>query len=165
MKGQTIISGNFFILPFLTGLTLVTTACFTIVTDDVRRSGQNTNFVPQDASVAGDSTVSGPPAPERDVDQTYHLELVVDPSNAAEFEVTPGPDGRGAYLAGTTVTIDVLHHPGWEIDEWVGPMLVVDGNVAKVDMDQDQTVVVRMVKSDPVLVPAVSSRPIPTRTP
>ena len=165
MKGQTIISGNFLILPFLTGLTLMTTACFTIVTDDARRSGQSTNFIPRSSDIADGSPVSGPPTPDRANDHTYELELVVDPIDAAEFKVTPGPNGRGAYLAGTTVTIDVLRHPGWEIEQWVGPVHAVTDNVAKVNMEKDQTVLVRMVKSDPVVVPAVTPGPTPTRSP
>lgn len=165
MKSQTIISGNLFILPFLTGLTLMTTACFTIVTHDARRPSQNTNFIPQDTGVANNSTVSEPPTPDQDSGHTYHLELIAEPSNAAEFEVAPSPDDRDAYPAGTTVTIDVLHHPGWEIEQWDGPVFAVSGNVAKVNMERDQTVWVRMVKADPIVAPAGTSRPASADSP
>ncbi len=147
MKGQAI-SGNLLTLPFFTLFILTTAACFTIVTDGTRQPDQSTDFIPQGSEVSSTSSSSDSLSPDQDSGSSYELELIVDPNQAAKFAVSPKPNSRGAYSVGTEVTIEVLPNPGWEIQQWVGPAYAISGNVAKVNIDQDQTVLVRMVRAD-----------------
>ena len=142
------IRGNLLIFPLLTGITLMATACFTVISDDYRRSNQGMNFVPQGPSEVADSPVSGSPVSERDSDTAYELAVIADPRDSAEFVVSPTPDIGGVYPAGTTVTIDVLLSPGWEIGQWIGPVYAISGGEAKISMERNHAVLVRMIKAD-----------------
>ena len=158
MKGHAIISGKFLTVPILAVILLLTTACFTIVADPPPPQSNA-------GSTGAGSKVANNQSPGRDNDNAYELELIADPREAADFVVNPKANSRGAFIAGTAVTIDVLRKPGWEIQQWVGPVYAIAGDVAKLNMDQDQTVVVRMVRGDNVPAHTVTPRPAPTSTP
>ena len=66
---------------------------------------------------------------------------------AADLRLDPLPGNKGAYPVGITVSIRVEVKDGWEIDEWFGEVHGVVGPTAKIDMDQDQTVVVILKRS------------------
>ena len=163
MKGNAIISGKFLTLPLIAVLLILTTACFTIVagTEQPEENASSSSR----GSGGADSAAPSLGSPDRDNDNAYQLELIAEPRQAADFVVNPKANARGAYLAGTAVTIDVLRRPGWAIEQWVGPVYAVSGDIAKVDMDQDQTVVVRMVQAGQIPVPPITPRPTPTNTP
>ena len=78
---------------------------------------------------------------------TVELEVVVKPKEAATVLLNPSPIGRGGYVSGMTVTIEVLPQFGWEVEGWAGPVFDVDGNMAQVEMDASKSVVVTMVES------------------
>ena len=65
---------------------------------------------------------------------------------AADLVQDPLPGHKGAYPVGTTVSIRVAVKDGWEIDEWLGEVYEVVGPTAKIDMDQDHTVVVILTR-------------------
>ena len=98
------------------------------------------------------STPTAPlvPTPEPQITPTpeilsHVVEVLADPEGAAKFVFNPKAIGQGLFVHGRTVTIDVLLQPGWEIDEWVGPVFSVERRTAKIKMDSSQTVVVRLV--------------------
>ncbi len=107
---------------------------------------------------------------------SHVLEVIADPEDAAKILFNPKAIGQGLFVHGRTVTIDALLQPGWEIDEWVGPVFAVAGRAAKIKMDSSQSVVVRMVPasarvttpaptSPGILTPAPTPSPAPTVTP
>jgi hypothetical protein len=126
----------------------MTTACSTIVTEDTRQPGQSTDPAPTGAKISGTSSGVGSFLSDQNGDNSYELDLIVDPSQAAKFVASPKSDNRGAYSAGTEVTIEVLRNPGWKIEQWVGLVYAISDDIAKVNMDQDQTVRVRMVRAN-----------------
>ena len=101
---------------------------------------------------------------------THELELISDPRQAADFIVNPKPDPQGAYVAGTTVTIDVLAKEGWRVEQWVGPVYAAIGETAKINMDDNQTddnqtVVVRFLRVPTTPKPARAAVSAPTPAP
>jgi hypothetical protein len=148
MKGKATNNGKFLTLLLLTFLTLMTAACFTIVADGARRPDQSTDLTPQRPEVAGVSSVSDSPSPGQESSDSYKLKLSVDPGEGGTLVASPRPDGRGTYPAGTEVTIEVRLNPGWEIEQWIGPLDGISGDAARVNMDQDRTVLVRLVEID-----------------
>ena len=97
---------------------------------------------------------------------TYQLEVISDPPEAADFFLQPQPDAEGAYPAGTTVNINAVPRQGWRIEEWVGPLLFILGERARIDMDSQKTVVVKLTR-EPVATPIPTSTrpPAPIATP
>ena len=76
------------------------------------------------------------------------LDVRIDPQDAATILLNPAPVGKGGYLRGVIVTIDILPQEGWEIDEWVGPVFSVIGNNAKIEMVSSRNVVVKLKRAD-----------------
>jgi hypothetical protein len=149
MKGQAIISGKVLTLSFITLLILMTTACFTIVTNNTRQPDPTSDFTQQSPESSDTSSVPDLPSPGHDSENSYELKIIVDPSQAARsLKVSPKGNGRGAYSAGTEVTIDVERSPGWEIERWIGPVYETLGDVAKIRMDQHQSIRVLMVQTN-----------------
>ena len=66
---------------------------------------------------------------------SHVLVVIASPEHAADFLFNPKAIGQGLFVHGRTVTIDVLLQPGWEIDEWVGPVFGVEGRTAKIKME------------------------------
>ena len=86
----------------------------------------------------------------------HDLEVLVEPREAAIILLNPRPIGDRKYVQGRTVTIDVSPHPGWEVDEWLGPVFEVAGRTAKINMNVSHSVIIRLVRS---------SESLPTQTP
>lgn len=86
----------------------------------------------------------------------HDLEVRVEPKETAIILLNPRPIGDRKYVQGRTVTIDVSPHPGWEVDEWLGPVFEVAGRTAKINMNVSHTVIIRLVRS---------SASLPTQTP
>ena len=84
---------------------------------------------------------------------THVLEVIADPSDAADVLLNPTPIDGGRYVHGRTVIIDVLPKKGWQVDEWAGPVYEEVGVSAKIDMNSSQTVIIRLVPD--TSVPAV----------
>lgn len=78
------------------------------------------------------------------VTEEARLEVLITPRRAADFLTNPAPGAQGTYQTGTAVTIDVSPKEGWTISEWVGPVYAVAGDTAKVNMDTNKTVNVRL---------------------
>lgn len=93
------------------------------------------------SGVAAWQTIFDSPSP-----QTHQLEVIIDPGESADFLQNPKPDSQGRYHAGTTVTIEVLPREDWKIKEWVGAPYLVSGNTAKVNMDSNKSLVVRLTR-------------------
>ena len=114
----------------------------------------------------GPTALPEQPTPALEVRQ---LELIAEPSEAADFLLNPKPVGTGDYVSGIAVTIDVLPKEGWEIKEWAGPVYETAGNTAKITMDSTQTVVVRLVRASLQVTPPATALPgsviVPTRRP
>ena len=77
-------------------------------------------------SPAATNTPAPTTTPEPEI-LSHVLEVISSPEHAAEFLFNPRPIGQGLFVHGRTVTIYVLLQPGWEIDEWVGPVFAVAG--------------------------------------
>jgi len=77
----------------------------------------------------------------------HDLEVTVEPKEAAIILLNPRPIGDRKYVQGRTVTIDVSPQPGWEVDEWLGPVFEVAGRSAKINMNVSHSVIVRLVRS------------------
>jgi len=90
--------------------------------------------------------------------------VITKPRRAAEVLLSPVPLGSGGYIQGQTVTIFVSPKPGWEIQEWVGPVYRALGEIAKVDMDTSTIVMVVMVESQQAL-PTDTPVPPPPASP
>ncbi|MFQ6028026.1 MAG: hypothetical protein ACE5Q6_11080 [Dehalococcoidia bacterium] len=146
MLSKGILNVRFLTLLYMAAFLLFSTACFTLV---------RPTTAPEPTSAPPTNANPGPRP------LSYELELIADPREGADFVVNPKADAQGAYRAGTAATIDVLLRPGWSIEQWVGPVYAISGETAKVNMDQDQTVVVRMVQEGTRPTP----RPQPTATP
>ena len=86
---------------------------------------------------------------------THELEVIVEPTDTAIVLLNPKPFGNQRYVHGRTVTIDVLPQPGWQVDEWLGPVFEVAGRTAKINMNVSHSVIVSLVQSS-------ARRPIPT---
>jgi len=90
------------------------------------------------------------------------LDVNIDPKEAASYLLNPSPLGKGGYSKGTMVTIDILPQPGWQVEEWVGPVFNVDGKTAKIEMDSSQAIAVILKLTIP---PTATPRLVPTATP
>ena len=98
MKGRPAIFRRFPAVSLVCILALLITACFQV--GDPPTPTPNPTATPAPV----------PPA-------SYELELIADPREAADFLVNPRPDSEGGYLAGTSVTVDVLPKAGWRIEQ------------------------------------------------
>ena len=78
---------------------------------------------------------------------THELDVIVQPPESGIVLLNPKPIGEREYVAGRTVSIDVLPKPGWEVDEWVGPVWGVAGRSAKINMTLSRSVIVSLVRS------------------
>ena len=75
---------------------------------------------------------------------THALTVTVDPPEAAEILQNPTPLNPNLYVRGRTVIINVLPKAGWSVDRWVGPVHDEIGESAKVTMDSNKSVIIRM---------------------
>ena len=89
--------------------------------------------------------------PTRPAVLTHELDVIVEPSETAIVLLNPKPFGEREYVHGRTVTIDVLPRPGWEVDEWLGPVFEVAGRTAKINMNVSHSVIVSLVQSSAML--------------
>ena len=88
--------------------------------------------------------------------------------------LNPRPIGESSYVAGITVTIDVISQPGWVVEEWIGPVFDIVGDTGYVKMDvSSKSIVVRLTQTraagsespTPTVVPTPSSIPTGTAVP
>ena len=98
---------------------------------------------------------------------THELEVILQPTESAIFLLNPKPIGDRRYVQGRTVTIDVSPQPGWEVDEWLGPVFEVVGRTAKINMNVSHSVIVRLVQSSaslPTQAPILErkAKPLPS---
>ena len=82
------------------------------------------------ASSDSDTTPVPTIAPEQTVARepgilTHELEVIIQPTESAIFQLNPKSIGGRRYVQGRTVTIDVLPRPGWQRDKWLGPVFEV----------------------------------------
>ena len=75
------------------------------------------------------------------------LDVQLKPKEAGTVVLNPSPIGKSGYVAGITVTIDVISQPGWVIEEWVGPVFNIEGTTAHVEMDASKSVVVLLTQT------------------
>ena len=47
------------------------------------------------------------------------LDVQLIPKEAGTVVLNPRPIGKNSYVAGITVTIDVIPQPGWVVEEWI----------------------------------------------
>jgi len=47
------------------------------------------------------------------------LDVQLIPKEAGTVVLNPSPIGKNSYVAGITVTIDVIPQPGWVVEEWI----------------------------------------------
>ena len=55
------------------------------------------------------------------------LDVQLIPKEAGTVVLNPSPIEKRGYVAGTTVTIDVISQPGWVVEEWLGPVFHLIG--------------------------------------
>ena len=143
MNSRGIISVRYMLIIAI-GLNLLLAACFNIV--PTSPASEQRPQIP-----ARPGTLNG-----------VELEVIIEPRESADIiNINPkaGPDGT--FARGTTATIELLLNPGWEIEQWSGPVYARVGTTAKVNMDQHQTVIVKTRRIDSVAgVPS----PDPTAT-
>lgn len=96
---------------------------------------------------ASSSDSNIPPVPTITPVLTHELAVIIQPTETAIVLLNPQPIGDREYVHGRTVTIDVLPQPGWEVDEWVGPVWGVAGRTAKIDMTISRSLIVSLVRS------------------
>jgi len=95
------------------------------------------------------------------------LDIKIDPKDAATYLLNPSPLGKGGYSKGMMVTIDILPQPGWQVEEWIGPVFKVEGTTAQIEMDSSQAVAVRLTSTSPGTIssPPVVAKSLPDATP
>ena len=138
------------------GLILLLGACFNIV--PTSPASEQPSQIP-----AQPTTLSG-----------VELEVIIEPRVSADIvNINPKAEPDGTFARGTTATIELLLNPGWEIEQWSGPVYARVGTTAKINMDQHQTVIVKTRRTDAVAAvpsqdPTATAEPAttpPTSTP
>ena len=102
------------------------------------------------------------------------MDVQLIPKEAGTVVLNPRPIGESSYVAGTTVTIDVISQPGWVVEEWIGPVFDIVGDTGYVKMDvSSKSIVVRLTQiraagsesPTPTLPPRSTATPTPVPTP
>ena len=102
------------------------------------------------------------------------LDVQLKPKEAGTVVLNPSPIGKDSYVAGITVTIDVIPQPGWVVEEWIGPVFDISGATAYVKMEvSSKSLVVRLTQTraagsespTPTLPPTPTPTPTPTPVP
>ena len=102
------------------------------------------------------------------------LDVQLIPKEAGTVVLNPRPIGESSYVAGITVTIDVISQPGWVVEEWIGPVFDIVGDTGYVKMDvSSKSIVVRLTQTraadsespTPTLPPTPTPTPTPVPTP
>ncbi|MDP6783625.1 MAG: hypothetical protein QGG56_08690, partial [Dehalococcoidia bacterium] len=153
--------------PFPWGLVIVVVAALLVVGVIAyialsRNSFQPAAPQPIPISVAPPTATTPVPATPPLLER-FVLELAVDPQEAADLVLNPGPGPDGRYDTGAQVKIEAAPKPGWQLREWVG-VNRTSGDTAWVTMHGPRTVTAKLVRL-PTSTPAPAPEPKPTPAP
>ena len=118
------------------------------------------------------ATAISPKPQQQSVMLSLDVQLI--PKEAGTVVLNPRPIGESSYVAGITVTIDVISQPGWVVEEWIGPVFDIVGDTGYVKMDvSSKSIVVRLTQTraagsespSRTLPPRSTATPTPVPTP
>lgn len=141
MKGRPIIRGKLLAVPQVTAFILLTTACFTIVSEDKQYPDHGVGARSQSHSeVSSSFSSSQPRAFSLTIDGTQvSSERVPVANGSVGVSPTPGPPAN-LYPYGTKVNLDARPDDGYTLLEWTGDCSEASGEVCTLAMDIDKSV-------------------------